>query len=251
VRWPIPGPPDRTGYLKGHIPTARFVDLDTELSAPAGGARGGGHPLPSANAFTAAMRSHGVRKSRPVVVHDLSNGLAAARAWWCLRYFGHPDVRLLDGGFEAWKAARLRTAKGEPDVVEPGNFLAKRGHLPVLDADAAAVFPKKGLLLDARSGARYRGEDPGDPVRGHIPGAVSAPTAENVDASGHWLGAAELTQRFRAVGVRRRPVGVYCGSGVTACHTILAMTQAGLAAPALYVGSWSEWSAQGRPVQAG
>ncbi len=101
VRWPIPGPPDRAGYTNGHIPGARFVDLDTELSAPAGGARGGGHPLPSARVFTAAMRAHGVRKSRPVVVHDLDSGLAAARAWWCLRYAGHRDVRVLDGGFTA------------------------------------------------------------------------------------------------------------------------------------------------------
>jgi thiosulfate/3-mercaptopyruvate sulfurtransferase len=249
VRWPIPGPPDRAGYLKGHVRGARFVDLDTDLSAPAAGAKGGGHPLPSAAAFTAAMRGHGVRKSRPVVVYDLSNGLSAGRAWWCLRYFGHPDVRLLDGGFTAWKAARKPIAKGEPEPIEPGNFLAKRGHMPVLHADGAAMFPKKGLLLDARSAKRYRGEDPVDPVRGHVPGAVSAPTTDNVDASGQWLTAKELTARFRSLGVRRKAVGVYCGSGVTACHTVLAMTEAGLPTPALYVGSWSEWSAQGRPVQ--
>jgi thiosulfate/3-mercaptopyruvate sulfurtransferase len=195
------------------------------------------------------MRAHGVRKSRTVVVHDLSEGLAAGRAWWCLRYFGHPDVRLLDGGFTAWKAARLPVEAGEPEPVEPGNFVAKRGHLPVLDAAAAALLARKGVLLDARSAARYRGEDPVDPVRGHVPGAVSAPTTENVDAAGRWLSPAQLTQRFRSLGVRRKPVGVYCGSGVTACHTVLAMTTAGLEMPALYVGSWSEWSAQERPVQ--
>jgi thiosulfate/3-mercaptopyruvate sulfurtransferase len=248
VRWPIHGPADRKGFLQGHIPGARFVDLDTELSAPEGGAKGGGHPLPSATAFTAAMRAHGVRKSRPVVVHDLSDGLAASRAWWCLRYFGHPDVRLLDGGFTAWRAARLPVAEGEPEPVEPGNFRAKAGHLPVLDADAAAALPKRGLLLDVRSAARYRGEDPVDLVRGHVPGAVSAPTIENVDGSGNWLPVRELTDRYRSLGVSRKPVGVYCGSGVTACHTALAMTEVGLPTPALYVGSWSEWSAQGRPV---
>jgi thiosulfate/3-mercaptopyruvate sulfurtransferase len=248
VRWPHFRPPDRTGFLAGHVPGSRFVDLDAELAAPPGGTRGGLRPLPGARAFSAAMCAHGVRRSRPVVVLDLSTGLSAARAWWCLRYFGHPDVRLLDGGFTAWAAAGLPVAAGEPDPVAPGDFRARPGGLPVLDAEATAVFPAAGLLLDARPAARYRGEDPADPEHGHIPGAISAPSGENVDAIGRWSAPERLAERYRALGAVGRPVAVYCGSTVTACHTVLAMTAAGLPAPALYVGSLSEWSAQGRPT---
>jgi thiosulfate/3-mercaptopyruvate sulfurtransferase len=248
VRWPHFRPPDRAGFLEGHVPGSRFVDLDVELAAPPGGIRGGLRPLPSARAFSAAMSAHGVDKSCPVVVLDLSTGLSAARAWWCLRYFGHPEVRLLDGGFTAWAAAGLSVATGEPDPVTPGDFLARPGGLPVLDADAVAVFPTRGLLLDARPLRRYRGEDPADPEHGHIPGAISAPSGENVDATGRWSAPERLAERYRALGADRRPVAVYCGSTVTSCHTVLAMTVAGLPAPTLYVGSLSEWSAQGRPT---
>jgi len=249
VRWPVPGPSDRPGYLAGHIPGARFVDLDVELSAPPGGARGGNHPLPAPDDFAAAMRAHGVRSDRPVVVHDDADGLAAARAWWCLRYFGHSDVRLLDGGFTAWRAAGCPVATGEPPAVPPGDFTAVPDHLPVLDAEAAAELARRGLLLDVRSAARYRGEDPVDEIRGHIPGAHSAPTVENVDAEGRWLSATELTERYVGLGVAGEPLGVYCGSGVTACHMALALTLTGAPVPALYVGSWSEWSAVDRPVE--
>jgi thiosulfate/3-mercaptopyruvate sulfurtransferase len=249
VRWPIPGPPDRAGYLAGHIPGARFVDLDADLSAPPGGADGGNHPLPTPEAFTAAMRRHGVRQRDVVVVYDGGSGLAAARAWWCLRYFGHHRVSLLDGGFAAWAAAGLPVDSGEREECALGDFTADPGHLPTLDADGAARLGEAGLLFDARSAARYRGEDTIDRVRGHIPGAFSAPTTGNVDANGHWLPAAELTERYAGLGVGGHTVGVYCGSGVTACHSALALTLTGAATPALYVGSWSEWSAQGRPVE--
>lgn len=251
VRWPYPDPPDRAGFLAGHIPGSRFVDLDTELSAPPGGANGGGHPLPDPAAFTAAMRAHGVRADVPVVVLDGSAGLAAGRAWWCLRHFGHRQVSLLDGGFAAWQAAGLPVATGEPGPVGVGDFQAGPGRFPLLDADAAATLARDGLLIDARSAPRYRGEDPVDAVGGHVPGARSTPTALNTDRDGRWLSVDALRARFDEVGVTGAQVGVYCGSGVTACHTILALSILGEPIPALYVGSWSEWSARQLPVATG
>ena len=247
VRWPIPtiGPADRAGYLAGHIPGARFVDLDAELAAPAAGPNGGRHPLPDAAAFTAAMRAHGVRAGYPVVVLDGAAGLAAVRAWWTLQYFGHDDVRLLDGGFAAWQAAGQPVETGEPDAAPLGDFSAVPGHLPVLDAAAAGELARSGVLLDARSASRYAGEPgPIDKVPGHVPGAVSMPATGNSDAEGRWLDRTDLRTRFAAVLTEGRPVGVSCGSGVTACHNAFALTLLGEPMPALYVGSWSEWSAR-------
>ena len=245
VRWPIPtiGPADRAGYLAGHIPGARFVDLDAELAAPPAGPNGGRHPLPDAAAFTAAMRAHGVRAGYPVVVLDGAAGLAAVRAWWTLQYFGHDDVRLLDGGLAAWQDAGQPVATGEPDAGSAGDFTADPGHLPVLDADAVGEFARTGVLLDARSAPRYAGEpDPIDKVLGHIPGAVSMPATENTDTEGRWRDPTELRTRFAAAIGKR--VGVSCGSGVTACHNAFALTLIGEPMPAVYVGSWSEWSAR-------
>ncbi len=250
VRWRLAGPPGRDEYLAGHLPGARFVDLDRDLAAPPGSS--GRHPLPDAPAFEAAMRRCGVREASPVVVYDAADGSVAARAWWLLRYFGHRDVTLLDGGYAAWVAAGEPVETGGPAPGVPGDFTARAGGLPLLDADAAAGVAADGVLLDARAGERYRGEvEPVDPVAGHVPGAVSAPTAGNVGGDGHLLPADRLRARFAALGVDgTRPVGAYCGSGVTAAHTVLALQLAGVEA-ALYVGSWSEWAAQGRPVATG
>ncbi|WP_330460287.1 sulfurtransferase [Streptomyces sp. NBC_00820] len=237
----------RAEYAAGHVPGAVYVDLDGEL-ASAPGARGR-HPLPGTDAFGAAMRRAGVSAARPVVVYDGGQGWAAARAWWLLRWTGHPDVRVLDGGLPAWEGP-LST-----DVPAPaeGDFEPAPGAVGLLDADAAAALARSGVLLDARAGERYRGEvEPIDPVGGHIPGAVSAPTAENVGPDGRFLPAADLRDRFKALGVSGdAPVGVYCGSGVSAAHEVLALAVAGVPA-ALYVGSWSEWSADpSRPVAVG
>jgi thiosulfate/3-mercaptopyruvate sulfurtransferase len=160
-------------------------------------------------------------------------------------------VLLLDGGFAAWQEAGYPVATGEPDQCAPGDFTAEPGHLPTLETDAVAGFAEDGLLLDVRSAPRYRGEDPMDRIRGHIPGAHSAPTIENVDDAGRWRSVGELASRYDALGASGKPVAVYCGSGVTACHTALAMSLTGAPIPALYVGSWSEWSAQGRAVETG
>lgn len=237
----------RAAYESGHIPGAVYVDLDRELASPPG--PNGRHPLPNVEEFGAAMRRAGVSAGRPVVVYDGGQGWAAARAWWLLRWTGHPDVRVLDGGLAAWEGP-LETAVPEP---AEGDFSPAPGAVALLDADGAAALARSGLLLDARAGERYRGEvEPIDPVGGHIPGAVSAPTTENVGPDGRFLPAAELQARFEALGAADgKDVGVYCGSGVSAAHEALALAVAGIPA-ALYVGSWSEWSADPtRPVAVG
>jgi thiosulfate/3-mercaptopyruvate sulfurtransferase len=251
IRWSLAGPPGRDDYLAGHLPGARFVDLDRDLAAPPGHGRGR-HPLPEAGDFEAAMRRAGVSVERPTVVYDARGGLSAARAWWLLRYFGHPDVSLLDGGYAAWVAAGLAASTDEPEV-EAGDFTAAPGGMPVLDAASAARMARDATLLDARAAERYRGEvEPVDPVAGHIPGARSAPTTDNLGVDGRFLAAAELRDRFAAAGVQPgASVGAYCGSGVTAAHEVLALEIAGIAA-ALYPGSWSEWvSDPARPVATG
>jgi thiosulfate/3-mercaptopyruvate sulfurtransferase len=252
VRWRLGGPPGRELYAAGHIPGAVFVDLDSDLAAPPG--RGGRHPMPPAAGFEAAMRRAGVRDGQPAVVYDDADSTAAARAWWLLRYFGHQQVRVLDGGFRAWTAADgpVETGAGA-SAAGAGDFRARPGHLGLLDAGAAAALARDGLLLDARSAERYRGEaEHVDPVAGHIPGAVSAPTAANVNPDGTFRPPADLAERFASLGAAGdRPVAAYCGSGVTAAHEVLALTLAGIPA-GLYVGSWSDWITDpARPVATG
>lgn len=250
IRWALGGPPGREEYERGHIPGAVFVDLDTELAAPAG--RGGRHPLPDAGAFEAAMRRAGVRGDRPVVVYDAASSMAAARAWWLLRYFGHQDVRVLDGGLAGWVAAEYAVSR-DPVVPEPGDFRARPGGMPVIDAAGALSLAARGVLLDARAPERFRGEsEPVDPLAGHIPGAVNAPTSSNVDSEGGFLPTAALRRRFEAVGAADGvDLGAYCGSGVSAAHEVLALALAGFDG-ALYPGSWSEWITDpSRPVVTG
>jgi thiosulfate/3-mercaptopyruvate sulfurtransferase len=252
VRWRLGGPPGIDSYRQGHLPGAVFTDLDRDLSGPPGPA--GRHPLPDPAVFQAAMRAAGVSRDRPVVVYDDGDATVAARGWWTLRYFGHRDVRVLDGGYRAWAGAGLAVTTAEP-APAPGDFTADPGHMPVLDAAGAQAAARTGLLLDARAGERYRGEtEPVDPVAGHLPGAVSAPTAANVNPDGTFRDAAELAARFAALGAvpgAGTPVAAYCGSGVTAAHEVLALTLAGIPA-ALYVGSWSSWVADpARPVATG
>ncbi|MGK5554916.1 sulfurtransferase [Actinomadura kijaniata] len=250
VRWHLAGPPGIESYRKGHLPGAVFVDLDRDVAGPPG--PGGRHPLPAATDFERAMRRAGVRADRPVVVYDDADSTAAARLWWTLRYFGHPRVRVLDGGHRAWTEAGLPETTEEPRV-EPGDFTARPGQLPVLDAEGAAALAGAGVLLDARAAERYRGEtEPVDPVAGHIPGAVNAPTLGNVGVDGRFLPADLLRERFAKLGATDAvDVGAYCGSGVTAAHEILALTLAGVPA-ALYVGSWSNWVADpANPVATG
>jgi thiosulfate/3-mercaptopyruvate sulfurtransferase len=261
VRWRLGGPPGIESYQAGHVPGAVFVDLDRELSGVPG--PGGRHPMPAANDFENAMRRAGVSDDSVVVVYDEADSIAAARAWWLLRYFGHRAVRVLDGGYRAWVGAgRPVSTGGRPvstgdapanagtAVSARGDFTARPGHMPLLDAAGAARIADQGTLLDARAPERYRGEtEPVDAVAGHIPGAVSAPTAANVRPDGTFRDAAELGRRFAGV---RGPVGVYCGSGVTAAHEVLALGIGGVKDAALYLGSWSDWITDpARPVATG
>ena len=266
ARWRLGGPPGADSYLAGHLPGAVFADLDRDLAGPPGA--GGRHPLPDAAVFQAAMRRAGVSTGWPVVVYDDGDSIAAARAWWTLRYFGHDQVRVLDGGFSAWVAAGLpvttaapaatgEAASAEGPAAAPASparpFTAIPGGMPVLDADGAAELARGGVLLDARTAERYRGEaEPVDPVAGHIPGALSAPVSGSMSSDGRFRSPAELAERFAALGAMAgRPAGAYCGSGVTAAHEVLALALAGVPA-ALYVGSWSGWIADpGRPIATG
>jgi thiosulfate/3-mercaptopyruvate sulfurtransferase len=250
VRWRLGGPPGIDSYRAGHLPGAVFVDLDRDLSAPPG--PGGRHPMPPAEAFQAAMRRAGVSDGQRVVAYDDGDALPAARAWWLLRYFGHDQVRVLDGGFRAWQAAGLPVTMAQPPT-PAGDFTAHPGGLPVLDAVGAAALAASGVLLDVRAAERYRGEtEPVDPVAGHIPGALNAPAAGNFAADGTFRSPAELRHRFVALGAAGdREVGAYCGSGVTAAQAVLALALAGIPA-SMYLGSWSNWVADpARPVATG
>ena len=247
ARWRLAGPPGIDDYRAAHIPGAVYIDLDRDLSAPPGPGAGGRHPLPSAAAFQAAMRAAGVRDGVPVVVYDDGDALPAARAWWSLRYFGHDQVRVLDGGYSAWLAAGLPVSSAVP-VVAPGDFTARPGGMPLLDAAGAAALAESGVLIDVRAAERYRGEtEPIDPVAGHIPGAVNVPVTETANADGTFRSAAALSATFTGL-VAGSGAGAYCGSGVTAARGVLALAIAGIPA-ALYVGSWSDWiSDPSRPI---
>ncbi len=258
VRWALGMTDGHDQYRAGHLPGAVYVDLETELAAHASPAEGR-HPLPSASAFQQAARRWGVSAGSRVVVYDSVGGTSAARAWWLLRYFGVDEVRILDGGLAAWTAEGLALEPGDV-TPEPGDVVVRPGGMPVVDADGAAELADgAGVLLDARAAERYRGEvEPVDPQAGHVPGAVSAPTAENLGADGRFLPTGDLRRRFGALGVSTGStndgpgaVGVYCGSGVTAAHQVAALAVAGVDA-VLYPGSWSQWSNDpARPVAVG
>jgi thiosulfate/3-mercaptopyruvate sulfurtransferase len=252
VRWALGDDRGREKYLGGHLPGAVFVDLETELADPPTAAEGR-HPLPSLQRLQSSTRRWGIRAGDAVVAYDATGGMAAARVWWLLRWGGLSDVRLLDGGLDAWVAAGGGLEVGDV-VPEPGDVTLTGGGMPVLSMDDAAALPSSGgVLLDARAGERYRGEaEPIDPRAGHVPGALSAPTTENLGSDGRFRSAAELRERFAALGAAPgATVGVYCGSGVTAAHEVAALAEAGIDA-ALWPGSWSQWSHDpDRPVAIG
>jgi thiosulfate/3-mercaptopyruvate sulfurtransferase len=252
VRWALGRTDGHDQYLAGHVPGAAYVDLNADLAAPVGDGSRGRHPLPDPGDFAAAMRRAGVRAHRPVVVYDDVGGTSAARAWWLLEHQGHPDVRVLDGGWTAYVAAGGPVATGD-EPVEPGDFVAGPGRLRVLDADGAARVAREGVLIDARAPERFRGEtEPVDPVAGHVPGARNVPTAANLRDRG-FASLDELRATYGEAGALEpgAEVGAYCGSGVTAAHDVLALRRLGVDA-ALYAGSWSEWVQDpARPVATG
>lgn len=252
VRWQLGDDDGHARYRTGHIPGAVYVDLDSQLAGPPS-PEAGRHPLPEIDALTEAARSWGIDDTSPVVVYDDNGNLAAARAWWLLRWGGHRDVRLLDGGLTAWRDSGMRLSTGDTPV-RPGSVTLRAGSLPTATIDDVAALGSdhsKTVLVDARAAERYRGEvEPIDPRAGRIPGAISVPTSENVDESGRFRAASELRERFAQAGVTDgTPVVAYCGSGVNAAHEIAALEIAGLSGT-LFPGSWSQWSADpARPAE--
>jgi thiosulfate/3-mercaptopyruvate sulfurtransferase len=251
VRWRLDRPDGRPEYLAGHIPGAVYVSLDDDLAAH-GEPTDGRHPLPDASALQSAARRWGIDDGDTVVVYDDLKSLSAARAWWVLTDAGIADVRILDGALRAWTAAGLDLEEGEV-VPATGSVTLSTGHLAQVSIGGAAELAASGALLDVRAPERYRGDvEPIDPRAGHIPGSINVPTADNVDAEGRFLAPAVLRARFAEAGVDgASPVGVSCGSGVTASHAFVALRIAGLT-PILYPGSWSQWSNHAdRPVATG
>lgn len=249
VRWTL-GEQPGSGfgrYLQGHLPGARFLDLEAVLTGPTTDPMRGRHPLPDADQLGAGLGALGVDPSRPVVVYDEPGSFAAGRAWWVLRWAGL-DVRVLDGGLRAWVASGRGLETDEPDAAPGQPLLLTTGHLPTLDADEVAAFD--GVLIDVRGPARYRGEvEPIDPKAGHIPGAVNRPVTGFWDADG-LLPPPDALADLLAL-PEGRPVAVYCGSGVSAAQVVLALASLGVDA-ALYPASWSGWSSDpGRPVATG
>jgi thiosulfate/3-mercaptopyruvate sulfurtransferase len=240
--------PDAAAYRAGHLPGAIHAQLERDLAAPAhDAAQGGRHPLPDIDAFAATLGRWGIAPHSRVVAYDDQSGAnAASRLWWMLRALGHRDVRVVDGGLAALRAAGFELTSDEPAPVPQPSYPHSglvRGIADIEDVERARTAADR-RVIDVRAAFRFRGDsDPFDPIAGHIPGARNAPYAENLRADGTFKTADELRAMLGGVldGVPPAETIVHCGSGVTACHTLLAMERAGLSGAKLYVGSWSEW----------
>lgn len=238
----------KQNYLEKHIKGARFIDLDKDLAEIGENAAfGGRHPLPSVEKFTETLSDLGISEGAHLVVYDDKNASnAAARAWWMLRSFGFENVQVLDGGMQAAEKAGLEFSSGE-EIINKASLI-KKDHwgLPVSSLEAVENELKNdsSTVIDVRDAYRYKGEsEPIDLVAGHIPGAINIPFSENLDENGSFLKPEVLKEKYRKL-LENKPehLIIHCGSGVTACHTILALDYAGFPIPDLYVGSWSEWS---------
>jgi thiosulfate/3-mercaptopyruvate sulfurtransferase len=252
------GPDAREKYNAEHLEGAQFVDLEKDLAQKsADPSDGGRHPLPAIKNFVELLGRLGIVKSTHVVVYDDKAGAnAAARFWWLIKAAGHENIQVLDGGLKNAIEAGLPLTNIIPNIKTQPAYPAEKWILPTVNADAvakAAADPNY-LVIDVREAYRYRGEsEPFDLIAGHIPGAVNIPYTGNLEADGNFLSADKLADIYKeAIGDHdTAQVIVHCGSGVTACHTLLAMEQAGIETPNLYVGSWSEWSRNDRPVAIG
>lgn len=243
-------------YAAGHIPGARYLHLDRDLSGAKTG-KNGRHPLPSRDALVAMLAKQGLKQHQQVVAYDAQGGTYAARLWWMLRWLGHDSVAVLDGGLQAWQASGRKLDTALPAPAAQGDFKAAAPLAVTVDAQHVLANIKGGeqVVVDARSPDRYRGENETiDPVAGHIPGALSRFFKDNLTVDGRFKSAHSLREEFSAVIGAKAPehVVLQCGSGITACHNALAMEVAGLHGAALYAGSWSEWCADpSRPVATG
>lgn len=239
----------RNAYVAGHLPDAHFVDLEGDLSGPIGDASNGRHPLPAADALAASLARLGVGNNTRVIAYDAGANVYPARLWWSLRYLGHDNVQVLDGGVSAWTAAGGQLTTTVPPAPEPGDLDASPRADMVVGIDE--VLDAR-LLVDSREAPRYRGEtEPVDPVAGHIPGAVNHFFGQNLNSGKGFRPVAELRAELQAM-LGDTPVEeavIYCGSGVSACNNLLALAHAGLGMARLYPGSWSEWCrSPGRPI---
>lgn len=250
VRWYLDGRSGLDAYRAGHIAGAVWVDLDRWL-ATHGRPEEGRHPLPSPETFAAGMAGYGIGDDTTVIAYDDAGGMVAGRLVWMLRTLGR-NAALLDGGLASWPGGR---AEGDPPAVASAHFTAAPWPADAIaTTDGVANRPPGTLVFDARAPERFRGEvEPIDPQAGHIPGAANLPFSGNLSSDGRFLPPAALTARFTEAGISAATdVIVYCGSGVSACHDVLAIEAAGLPRPRLYVGSWSAWSSSaGRPVATG
>lgn len=252
VRWRLDRPDGRDAYLEGHIPGAVYVSLEDDLSDHSRPGCGR-HPLPAGPVLQAAARRWGVREGQPVVVYDDWNRAGSSRAWWVLSAAGLHGVRILDGGLSAWVASGggvhsgpVTPSPGDVTVRHPDLYNGARGTLTAEDISRGDVTS----LLDARAPERFRGEvEPVDPVAGHIPGARNLPSTAVLDDQGRFLTVPRLAELAEQIGIGAS-VGVYCGSGVTASVVLAALSTIGVDG-ALFPGSWSQWSSDGRPVQTG
>ncbi len=242
----------RFAYEEGHIPGAIYVDLQHDLAGEPGGTRGN-RPLPELEDLQRKVLAWGIDNDSEIVVYDDDHCLQAGRGWWTLRWGGLKSVRLLDGGLHAWTEAGFPVTREAPKVA-PGTATLTGAGMPHIDADEAAAMARRTVLLDSRGTVNYRGRltAPGEPASGHIPGAINAPTPENLDERGRTLPPHALRKRFSDYLVDgSRPVGVYCGGGVSAAHQIAVLTSIGIEA-SLFPGSWSAWAGDpDRPVARG
>ncbi|HEX5168212.1 MAG TPA: sulfurtransferase, partial [Cyclobacteriaceae bacterium] len=251
-------PGTKEKYLENHLKGALFVDLDHQLAdIKPNAADGGRHPLPSPQEFGEVLQQLGIAPTSLVVVYDDKNGAnAAARFWWMMRAIGHERIQVLDGGLQAAVAAGFPVGSGEETPSKVGPYKVKEWKLMIADMDEVerVAKDKQHLIIDVRDAYRYRGEkEPIDLIAGHIPGAVNIPFTANLDEKGFYKSPEELKEKYTEALGNKKPedVIVHCGSGVTACHTLLAMDYAGMPIPKLYVGSWSEWSRNDKPIGKG
>ena len=238
----------RSAWQQERLPGALHADMERDLSLPHRPGQSGRHPLPERSAWVDRVGAWGILPTDLVVCYDDAGGAGAARLWWMLLWAGHASVVVLDGGIQAWKAAggALDTTQPGPAAWPASCFAAGESLTRLVDASAlvetVALDPAPQLLLDARDRARFAGEvEPIDPVAGHIPRTQCSPWTENLQADGRFKNPQALREKFASALHSELPVVCYCGSGVTACHNILAMVHAGFPMPALYAGSWSEW----------
>lgn len=241
----------RRAYEAGHLPGARYAHLDDDLSGAKTG-RNGRHPLPDREVLAARAGRWGITPRTTVVCYDAQGGPYAARAWWLLRWLGHAHVAVLDGGVAAWRAAGGALGTAPPAAEAQPPYPPSAPAMPTIDADALQQRLGRLRLIDARAAERFRGDvEPLDPVAGHIPGATNRAFKDNLQPDGRFKPAAALRAEFAALGTGA-PVVHHCGSGVTACHNLLAMAHAGAGETTLYPGSWSEWCADpARPIARG